>query len=138
MKRYVKEFFHRGMLFAGFGPIILGVIYLVLQKTMPDFSLSGWEVCLGIASTYFLAFLQAGASVFPQIDHWSPLKSLLCHIATVYGAYVSCYLVNSWIPFRIEILLLFTAIFVASFLGIWLTIYLIVRGTRKTLNKKLN
>ena len=137
MKPYVKEFFHRGMLFAGFGPVVLGIVYLILQKTVQGFSLSGEEVCLGTVSVYLLAFLQAGATVFPQIDHWSPLKSLLCHFITLYTAYVSCYLINTWIPFRAEILLLFTGIFVLIFLGIWLTVYLIVRRTRKKLNQKL-
>mgnify|MGYP003304178141 CR=1 FL=1 len=32
--KYLKEFFLRGMMFGGFGPIILGIIYFVLSKSI--------------------------------------------------------------------------------------------------------
>ena len=91
MNKYVKEFFHRGLVFSGFGPIILGIIYFVLSKTVVNFTLSGAEVFLGIVSIYLLAFVQAGATVFNQIEHWSIGKSLLCHLSTLYVAYSLCY-----------------------------------------------
>ncbi len=34
-----EEFFHRGLIFAGLGPIVAGIVYAVLQGTSPDFSL---------------------------------------------------------------------------------------------------
>ena len=138
MNRYIKEFLHRGLVFAGFGPIILGIIYAILQEAIPGFSLSGGQICLGIVSIYLLAFLQAGASVFPQIDHWPLLKVLLCHFVTLYSAYVGCYLINSWIPFRIEVLAIFTAIFVVSYAIVWLWVFLSAKIIQKKLNQKLN
>ena len=86
MKKYFKEFLLRGMMFSGLGPIVLAVIYLVLSQTVQDFSLSGGEAFAGILSTYLLAFVHAGASVFNQIEHWSTVKSLLCHFSTLYAA----------------------------------------------------
>ena len=33
MKRYWKEFLLRGMMFGGFGPVILAVVYYIINKT---------------------------------------------------------------------------------------------------------
>ncbi len=134
MNRYVKEFLRRGMMFGGFGPIIVGMIYLILEQMLPEFSLNGGEACMGIVSTYVLAFLQAGASVFQQIDTWSPLRSLLCHFSVLYVAYVSCYLINTWIPFDPTVVLLFTAIF----LVLYLLVYAIVVVSTRLISRKLN
>ena len=84
MNIYVKEFFKRGMMFAGFGPVVVGVIYMILSKTVADFTLSGAEVFVAILSTYLLAFVQSGVTVFNQIEHWPLMKSLLCHFSTLY------------------------------------------------------
>lgn len=135
--KYVKEYLHRGLMFSGFGPIIAGIVLFILSFTIEDFSLSGVEVFLAIISTYFLAFVQAGASVFNQIEHWSIGKSLFFHFASIYLAYSICYVANSWIPFEPMVLLIFTAVFVVAYLAIWLTVYFIVRATGKKLTKNL-
>ncbi len=137
MNKYVKEFLHRGMSFGGFGPIIAGIVYLILSHTLEGFVLSGLEVFTAIVSTYLLAFIQAGVSVFNQIEDWPLAKSLLCHFATLYAAYVGCYLLNAWIPFDWTVLLIFTAIFVVAYFVIWITVYLAVRATSKKMNQKL-
>ena len=137
MNVYVKNFLHRGLLFGGCGPIVAGILYFVLSVTLPSFTLSGKEVFMAIVSTYLLAFLQAGASVFNQIEHWSVPKSLLCHFVTIYVAYSACYLLNTWIPFKPMVLLIFTVIFVVSYFIIWLIVYLAVRSVEKRLNKQL-
>ena len=137
MNRYLKEFLHRGMLFSGFGPIVLGIIYFILSKTVDDFSLSGFEILLGIVSTYILAFIQAGATVFNQIEHWSVPKSLLCHFGSLYVAYVICYISNSWIPFEWGVVGLFTVIFAVLYFVIWFTVYFVTKATGKKLNSVL-
>ena len=137
MNKTFKTFLHRGLVFGGFGPIILGIIYAILEATLENFSLSGIEVLVAIVSIYLLAFVQAGASVFNQIESWSLPKSTLCHFATLYAAYVICYLLNRWIPFDINVLLIFTAIFAAGYLCIWLTVFISVKLISKKLNAKL-
>lgn len=137
MNKYLKDFFHRGLIFGGFGPVILGIVYCILSKTLNDFSLNGSEVLLGIISTYLLAFVQAGVTVFNQIEHWSVPKSLLCHFGSLYIVYVFCYIVNSWIPFEWGVVGLFTAIFVALYFIIWFTVYFIAKATGKKLNSVL-
>ncbi len=137
MNKYLKEFLHRGLIFGGFGPIVLGIIFFILSKTIDDFSLDGSEVLLGIISTYLLAFVQAGVSVFNQVEHWSVPKSLLCHFGSLYAVYVFFYVVNSWIPFEWGVIGIFTAIFVVTYFIIWFTVYFIVKSTKKKLNSAL-
>ena len=136
MNKYLKEFFKRGLIFAGFGPIVLGVVYYIISLTT-DFVLSGFEVLIAIVSIYILAFIQAGSTVFNQIEDWSTIKSIAFHIGTLYLAYLGCYLVNSWIPFDWIVVLIFTIVFVSIFLIIWCTVYFILKSTTKELNQKL-
>lgn len=138
MNKYLKAFLHRGLMFGGFGPVIMGIIYAILEKTTDGFLLTGKEVSLAIFSVYLLAFVHAGASVFNQIEEWPLAKSLFFHFTTLYVAYVSCYLINTWIPFKAEIVMIFTAIFVAVYFVIWITVCLCVKATSKRFNKKLN
>lgn len=137
MNRYLKEFFHRGLLFGGFGPIVMGVIYAILESTLPEFTLNGVQLLIAIVSVYLLAFLQAGASVFHQIETWSLPKATLCHFAVLFFAYAGCYLLNNWIPFDSKILLIFTGIFVGGYLVIWLVVFISVKMVSKRLNQKL-
>ena len=137
MNGYVKSFLYRGLIFGSGGPIILGIIYAIISSSLADFSLSGKEVMIGIISTYLLAFIQAGSSVFNQIEEWSTAKSLFFHFLTIYLAYVTCYVVNSWIPFEPIVIIIFSGIFSLTYLAIWLTVYLIVRKTQAQLNSKI-
>ena len=124
-------------MFGGFGPIVAGIIYAILERTVSNFSLSGMQMLLAIVSTYVIAFVQAGASVFNQIEEWPLPKSLLCHFLSLYAVYVIGYLVNTWIPFQAEVVLIFTGIFVAVYFAVWVTVYLIVKATSRQLNEKL-
>lgn len=137
MNKYVKEFLHRGMMYAGFGPVICGIVYFILSKTIVGFTLTGGQVLLAIVSTYLLAFIQAGASVFNQMYHWPLLKSAFWHFVVLYTAYISCYLVNTWIAFDFRIIVNFTLIFLAIYLVVWLSVFITVKTTSKKLNKKL-
>ena len=138
MKNYLKSFLHRGFVFGGFGPIILGIVFLILENTLPDFSLGGGEVCLAIICTYIIAFVQAGSSVFHQIEEWSLPKAALCQFLSLYAAYLFAYLVNSWIEPDIWVILLFTLIFVLVYISIWLSVYFVVKALERKLNKKLH
>ena len=137
MNKYVKEFFHRGLIFGGFGPIIFGIIIFIVSKTTDNLVLNAGEMLIGIISTYLLAFVHAGASVFNQIEHWGIGKSLLCHLSTLYVAYSLCYLINTWIPFEPKVLLIFTLIFMAVYFVVWGIVYVSVKVTSKNFNAKL-
>ena len=136
MNNYVKQFLHRGLMFGGFGCIVVGIVYAIVSAAS-GVALTGGEMCLAIVSGYLLAFVQAGASVFNQIEHWPLPKSLFWHFLSLYATYVGCYLINRWIPFEWSVVLLFTAIFAVLYLAIWLTVYLITKSTAKRMNAKL-
>jgi hypothetical protein len=133
----VKDFFLRGLLFGGFGPVVLGIVYLILHFTLEDFTLTGDEVFIAILSIYLLAFVHAGASVFNQIESWPVAKSVLCHFGLLYVAYALCYVINSWIPFEPVVLGIFTAVFAAVYGLVWLIVYTCIRATVKRLNRSL-
>lgn len=137
MNKYLKEFFRRGLMFGGFGPIVAGIIYFVVSKASPSFFLNGMEVFCAIISTYILAFLQAGATVFNQVENWSLMKSLFCHFSTIFVAYTSCYLLNSWIPFDYRVILVFIGIFIVVYFAVWSIVYFSIKATSKKLNMKL-
>ena len=133
----VKEFFLRGLIFGGCGPLVLGIVYLCLHRALENFSLSGFEVFLGILSTYILAFIHAGSGVFHKIESWSPGKSCLCQMSLLYAAYVLCYVLNDWLPFEPLALAIFTALFVGGYGLICLIVYLSVHAAAKKLNQSL-
>ena len=137
MNKYLKEFFRRGLMFGGFGPIVAGIVYFVISKISVSFILSGTEVFCAIISTYILAFLQAGATVFNQVENWSVMKSLFCHFSTIFVAYTSCYLLNSWIPFDYRVILVFIGIFIVVYFAVWSIVYFSIKATSKKLNSSL-
>ena len=136
MKKHIVEFLKRGLIFGGFGPIVLGIVYYIISLFTPINLLAG-EVLVAIVSAYILAFIQAGVTVFKEIESWGLTQMLLIHMVTLYIAYLGCYLVNSWIPFDWIVVLIFTLIFVVTFLIIWFIVYFIIKCTTKKLNEKL-
>ena len=134
MNQHVKNYLLRGLIFGGFGPIVAGIVLFILNLTGVNVNINGTEVFIAIISTYILAFVQAGATVFNQMEDWSIAKIMFFHFTSIYLAYVICYLINNWIPFDWKIIAVFTAIFIVAYLIIWLIVYLIVRKTSKKLN----
>jgi hypothetical protein len=137
MNKYVKSYLLRGLIFGGFGPIVTGIILWLIQLSGVEVILSGGELLLTIVSTYLLAFIHAGSSIFHQIERWPLAKSMICQLSSLYDAYTSCYLVNQWLPFDWKVLAVFTGFFVVGYLAIWLSIFFIIRSTSKRLNKRI-
>lgn len=134
---YVKQFLQRGMAFGGFGPIVAGIVLWCVSLAQTDFSLTGGQTLLAIVSTYVLAFVQAGASVFNQIEEWPLAKALAWHFGLLYVTYSGCYLFNNWIPFEPMVLVIFTAVFAVSYAVIWLTVFACVKAVSRRCNEKL-
>ncbi len=137
MNKYLKSFIFRGAVFGGLGPMILGIVYAVLEASIDGFSLGGAEVLIAIVSTYLIAFVQAGASVFNQIEEWQPMKSVLFHFLSIYVVYALAYVMNSWIPFDPRVLLIFTGIFVLVYAVIWLTVYFSIKLVSRRMSARL-
>lgn len=133
----VRDFFLRGLIFGGCGPLVLGIVYLFLHTSLENLTLTGAEVFWGILSTYLLAFIHAGSGVFHKIESWSPCKSCLCQMSLLYASYVLCYVLNRWLPFEPIAIAVFTAIFVVGYGVICLVVYLCVHAAAKRLNRSL-
>jgi hypothetical protein len=136
MNKNVKEYLKRGLIFGGFGPIVASIVIAIISITQAV-DLEGWQILVAVISTYILAFVQAGSTVFNQIENWPPIKSALLQGGSIYVVYIASYLVNSWIPLKWEVILIFTAVFIAAFAIIWLLIYFITKKTTAKLNKAL-
>lgn len=138
MNKYVKEYMHRGLIFGGFGPIIAGIILFIIDKTGGELELSGFSVFLAIISTYICAFVHAGASVFPQIEHWGKVKAMFWQFVSIYAVYMTAYTINGWLPMKPLIIAIFTSAFLGGFLIVWLVVYLVTRKSIDEMNSKLN
>jgi hypothetical protein len=137
INNYIKEFILRGLLFMGLGPIIMGIIYFIIDINNPSFNLTGSEILISTLSISMLTFVHAGSSMFHQVEHWSPMKSAFIQLLCIYIIYITTYLVNSWIPFKWEVILIVSISIILGYIIIFIIVSLIVNKTTKKLNNKL-
>ena len=98
MKAFFREFFKRGFLAAGGGPLILAIIYFIIGKTGTVQSFSPNEVSLGIISILIMAFIAGGITAIYQCEKLPLVSSILIQAAVLYLDYLIMYLLNDWIP----------------------------------------
>ena len=134
MKKIILEFFHRGIIAAGFGPIVLAILYLILQHHAAVDTLTVNEVCLGIFTLFALAFIAGGMNVIYQIERIPLMVAILIHGGVLYISYLSTYLLNNWLEWGVTPILVFSAIFVFGYLAIWVIIYSIIKNRTERLN----
>ena len=137
MKRYVFEFFRRGLTACGFGPIVLAILYLILQQQAVIETLTVNQVCLGIFSLSALAFVAGGMNVIYQIERLPLMVAILTHGSVLYVSYLGTYLLNDWLEWGVTPILVFSGIFVIGYLMIWIIIYSIIKRNTKKLNQIL-
>ena len=135
MKKYVLEFLRRGVVACGFGPIVLAILYLVLQANGVLQTLTVNQVCLGIFSLSALAFIAGGMNVLYQIERLPLMVAILIHGSVLYTSYLGTYLLNDWLEWGPAPILVFSGIFVVGYLVIWAIIYAIMRKRTETLNR---
>lgn len=137
MKNHVKDFCLRGLLAAGFGPMVLAIVYGILGLTGVTSSLSPGEVCRGILSVTLMAFIAAGITVVYTVEKLPLLSAILLHAGVLYLDYLLMYLLNSWIPRDLTAIGIFSAIFAAGFAAVWVGIYFFSKNRTDRINKKL-
>ena len=137
MKKTVHEFIHRGLTACGFGPIVLAVVYLVLEQKNAIDVLTVHQVCLGILSLTALAFLAGGLNIVYRIERLPLMAAILIHGSALYGGYLITYLLNGWLKCGVTPFLVFTVIFVLGFVAIWAVIYLTTKKRIKAINEQL-
>ena len=135
MKKHILEFCRRGMIATGFGPIILTILYLILQHQGILETLSVNEVCLSILSLSLLAFIAGGMNVVYQIERLPLMAAISIHGGVLYVSYLLTYLVNDWLDWGTAPILVFTGIFVVGYLLIWVIIYSIIKRNTDKINE---
>jgi len=137
MKKYALEFLRRGFAACGFGPIVLAVLYLILQDQTGLELLTVSQVCRGIFSLSALAFLAGGMNAIYQVERLPLMTAILIHGGVLYISYLLTYLINGWLELGILPVLVFTGIFVLGYLVIWVIIYSMTKRRTEKLNEQL-
>ena len=137
MKKFVLEFLRRGLIAAGIGPIVLAIVYLILQQTAAVETLSANQVCIGIFSITALTFIAGGMNAIYQIERMPLMIAILIHGAVLYMIYLVTYLLNNWLEWGVTPILVFTAIFVLGYLAIWVIICFVMKKRTEGLNEIL-
>ena len=137
MKRFVLEFLRRGAIASGIGPIVLAIIYLILQKAANVEILSVDQVCIGIISVTLLAFISGGLNALYQLERLPLLVAILIHGGVLYVGYLVTYLVNDWLDLGAIPIVVFSAIFVVGYIVIWAIIYSIIKRNTARINEML-
>ena len=134
MKKVIWEFLRRGSIACGLGPIILAIVYLILQKQAGVQTLTVNQLCVGIFSLSALAFMAGGMNVIYQMEQIPLLVAILIHGSVLYVSYLATYLVNNWLEWGMIPILVFNGIFVLGYLVIWVIIYAITKRKTEKLN----
>ena len=137
MKEKILEFVQRGLSACGLGPIVLAIIYLVLQQQDSLDFLTVNEVCTGIFSLTALAFIVGGMGVIYQIERLPLMVAILIHGCVLFASYLITYLVNGWLKSERIPVMMFTVIFVLGYLAVWAVIYTVTKQNTAKVNAML-
>lgn len=137
MKKLFTDFFRRGIVSCGFGPLVLAVVYLILQRQADLQTLTVNEVCIGIFSLSALAFIAGGMNFLYRIERLPLMVAILIHGSVLYICYLATYLINDWLERGVTPILAFSCIFALGYLTIWMIIYSVTKRRTARLNKML-
>jgi len=137
MKKLGKEFCLRGLTAMGFGPIVYGVVILIIHLCGVNTISDGIMIFKGIISTTIMAFIIAGISVIWQIEKIQIGIKIATHCLTLYFAYLIVYLLNDWLVKDFNVIGIFTLIFVVGYFLIWGIIYFTEKNKAKKLNAQI-
>lgn len=137
IKKTALEFIRRGLIACGFGPLVLVILYLILQRQCAVTTLTVNEACLGIVSLSALAFIAGGMNVIYQIERLPLMAAILIHGSVLYVSYLATYLLNGWLQRGTTPILFFTVFFILGYLAIWAVIYTLTKRNTKRLNQRL-
>ena len=137
MKKHMLDFLLRGMAAAGFGPLVLAVLYLVLRHHGIVEVLSVGQVCTGIFSLTVLAFIAGGMNAMYQVERLPLMVAILIHGTVLYLSYLITYLVNDWLEWGMIPVLVFSGIFAVGYAVIWVIVYSVVKKNTDKINAML-
>ena len=137
MKKFISAFMLRGLIAMGFGPIILAIVYLILEQAVAIEAYSVSQVCVGVFSLSALAFIAGGMNAIYQIERLPLMLAIFIHGSVLYICYLVTYLLNDWLAFGVMPIVVFSVIFVMGFVVIWAIIYSIIKRRTDKLNEML-
>jgi hypothetical protein len=77
VKKFVFDFLRRGFIACGVSPLILSILYWILQKTAAVDTLTISQVCVGLCSITILAFIAGGMNAIYQIERLPLMLAIL-------------------------------------------------------------
>lgn len=119
----------------GFGPVVYGIVMVILHLCNVDTSSNGLVIFKGIISTAMMAFVIAGTSVIWKQEEIQISKKISVHFLVLYLLYLLIYLLNDWIQKDLKVIGIFTLVFVLGYILTWLIIYLVEKKRAKKLNE---
>ena len=137
MNKIFSEFCRRGLAAGSLGPLVLAVLYPILQRQGVLEVLTVQQVSTGILSLWALAFVAGGMNVVYRIERLPLMGAILLHGGVLYVSYLATYLVNSWLEWGILPILVFSGIFALGYVVIWVIIYSIIKRNTDKLNEGL-
>ena len=137
MNKMIAEFFRRGFVACGLGPIVLAIFYLIMQQQGFIQTLTVNQVCIGIFTLTALAFVAGGMNAIYQIERLPLMVAVSVHGCVLYISYLITYLLNDWLERGITPILVFSGIFILGYLVIWAIIYFIIRHNTAKVNEML-
>ena len=137
MKKIFHEFLRRGLVACGFGPMALAALYLILYSHEGVEILPVPQVARGIFSLTALAFIAGGMNVIYQLERLPLMAAILIHGCVLYVSYLATYLINGWLLWGAEPILVFSAIFIIGYLVVWAVIYTVTHRRTEKINETL-
>ena len=125
------------MVAAGFGPIVLAILYLILHRYAGVEVLTVTQVCIGIFSITALAFAAGGMNAIYAVERIPLMAAILVHGGTLYLCYLVTYLLNDWLARGTAPILVFTGIFAVGYLAVWAVIWGITKRNTSRVNDEL-
>ena len=138
MKKFLADFFLKGLIAAAFGPPVLAIVYWILGRIGAVDSFSPSEVALGILTIELLAMVVGGMSVIYRQEQLPLASAILIHGGVLYITYILIYLINGWLQRQMIPILVFSAIFLAGYALIWVLIYLFNKRKTQRINNNLH
>ena len=137
MKKFILNFIKRGLIAAGFGPLILTIFYYGYYLAIHYNPTSTLEVNKNILSSLLLAFIAGGISTIFKVEALSLGIATLINAIVIYLDYLFFYLFNNWVEMSFTPLIIFTICYIFGYIIIWLCIYHQVKIQIQKLNQKL-
>ena len=134
MKKIILEFLRRGLTACGLGPLVLVILYLILQQTRDVQTVTVQEVCVAIITLTLLAFMAGGLNVLYHVERLPLMVAVLIHGGILYFSYLVTYLLNGWLEWGLLPFFVFSAIFVIGYFAIWAIIYAFIKRKTEKLN----